>query len=578
MATLGQAYVQIIPTAQGISGQIENVLAPEADKAGQDAGKKFGSGFGGKLAGGLKAAAVGVGALGTAAGAALGKSINDVSQYGDHVDKMSQKIGFSRAGFQKWDYVLQRAGTSIDGMAPVIKKLSSSAAENTEAFKELGISQEEVANMSQEDLFGRTIEALSGMEEGAERTALASKLLGKGASELAPLINGGTDAIKEQMQMADEYGMVLSDEAVKAAADFCDAQTTLNGAMTGFKNKVSAEFLPAATDVVNGLAKMLSGDASGFDDIKNAVGEIATGIIAKIPDFIAAGSQLIGGLIQGLVERLPEMAAQAAEAIRAFADGFGTDTEGGSQLLANAAELMTSLGGALLQAAGVLIPAVVDAIWKVFSTTDWLGLGSQVINALLTGIQDVFPTVVSFVDQKVKDIMDLLGFTGLVDKVGKLFNSVKEGITGPIDTAKELVDSAVAKIKGLFPIQMGKIFSGIKLPHFRISGGEAPWGIGGLGTRPSVDIDWYAQGGIMTKPVLFGGGEAGAEGIVPLDPFWSRMDAMADSIVNGINTAMSAAAGSGGDVYITLYAYPGGPQMDQQIVRSYDRGKSNGLS
>ena len=577
MSQLGQAYVQIIPEAQGISGAISDVLAGPAESAGQDAGKKFGAGFGGKLGKGLAVAGAGVVALGAAAGAALGKSISDVSQYGDNVDKMSQKIGFSRKGFQQWDYVLQRAGTNINSMAPVMKKLSSAAVENSDAFQELGISQEEVANMSQEELFGRTIEALSGMEEGAERTALASKMLGKGASELAPLINGGTDAIKEQMQMAEDYGMVLSDESVKAAADFCDAQTTLQGAMTGFKNKVSAEFLPAATDVVNGIAKMFAGDPSGFDDIKNGVGKIATDIVAKIPDFLAAGGELIGGLIQGLVERLPEMATHAAEAIKSFAEGFGSQSEGGSQLLANAAQLMMDLGGAMLEAAAILIPAVIEAIWTFFTTTDWLGLGMQVVDTLYQGFQDIFPQAVSFVEEKVKEIMDLLGFSGLVDQVQKLFSSVKEGITGPIDTAKELVSGAVEKIKGLFPISMGKIFSGIKLPHFKISGGEIPWGIGGAGSPPSVDIEWYKQGGIMTKPVLFGGGEAGKEGIVPLDPFWDRMDRMTDSVINGVNTVLAAGSGAGGDIHIVLYAYPGGPQMDEIIVKSYDRGKDNGL-
>ena len=180
MATLGQAYVQIVPSAEGISGQISNVLSGPSDKAGQEAGGKFGSGFGAKMKSGLMVAGA-----------------SDVSQYGDHVDKMSQKIGMSREGFQKWDYVLQRAGTSIDSMAPVMKTLSNAAVSNSESFQKLGISQEEVANMSQEELFGKTIEALSGMEEGAERTALASKLLGRGASELAPLINGGTDAITD---------------------------------------------------------------------------------------------------------------------------------------------------------------------------------------------------------------------------------------------------------------------------------------------------------------------------------------------------------------------------------------------
>ena len=174
MATLGQAYVQIIPSADGISGQISNVLNGPADTAGKTAGNKFGAGFGGNVKKGLIAAGVGVTALGAAAGAALTKSIGDAAEYGDRVDKLSQKIGFSAEGFQKWDYVLQRAGTSIDSMAPVMKKLSTAAVENSDAFQKLGISQEEVANMSQEDLFGRTIEALSGMEAGVRSEPDAS--------------------------------------------------------------------------------------------------------------------------------------------------------------------------------------------------------------------------------------------------------------------------------------------------------------------------------------------------------------------------------------------------------------------
>jgi hypothetical protein len=108
-------------------------------------------------------------------------------------------------------------------------------------------------------------------------------------------------------------------------------------------------------------------------------------------------------------------------------------------------------------------------------------------------------------------------FETLKTRVETLFNSIKEKITKPIDDAKELVDSAVTKIKGLFPISLGKIFSVIQLPHFRISGGEIPWGIGGKGTPPSVSIDWYAKGGVFDGAKLIGIGEKGAEAVVPLD-------------------------------------------------------------
>lgn len=550
MATLGQAYVQIIPSAEGISGQISSVLSGPADKAGQDAGDKFGSGFGAKMKNGLMVAGAGVAAFGVAAGAAFGKSISDVSKYGDHVDKMSQKIGFSAEGFQKWDYVLNRAGTSIDSMAPVMKKLSTSAVENSDAFQKLGISQEEVANMSQEELFGKTIEALSGMEEGAERTALASKLLGKGASELAPLINGGTDAIEEQMEMAEKYGMVMSDEGVKASADFVDAQTTLQSTMTGFKNRVTAEFLPAATDVVNGIAKMFAGDMTGLDDIKNGISEFVSSLASHVPEMIARGGEMIAGFIAGVAERLPEMATAAAGAIRGFAEGFGQDSEGGSELLAKAGELMMALGSALLESAGIIIPALIEAIWSFISNTDWVGLGSKVVNGIINAFNNLFPKAIEIVKKAVINIAERLGFTGVVEKVRSVFNSVKERIIGPVEEAKSLVSSAIEKIKGFFPISIGKILDNISLPHFTVDGGEFPYGVGGKGYMPSFGVDWYAKGGVFNNASVIGVGEAGPEAVVPLSE--NRLKPLTDAIaaadaqnnealINGMYKAFSAA-------------------------------------
>ena len=528
MPTLGQAYVQIVPSAEGISGQISDVLSGPADKAGQDAGGKFGSGFGAKMKNGLMVAGAGIAAFGVAAGAAFGKSISDVSQYGDHVDKMSQKIGFSAEGFQKWDYVLQRAGTSIDSMAPVMKKLSTSAVENSDAFQQLGISQEEVANMSQEELFGRTIEALSGMEEGAERTALASKLLGKGASELAPLINGGTDAIEEQMEMAEKYGMVMSDEGVKASADFVDAQTTLSMTMGGLKNRLTAEFLPACTEVTNGIAKMFSGDMSGLEDIKAGIGDFVGSIAEHVPAMIQKGGEMLLGFIQGIIEKIPGLATVAAQAISNFAANIGQESEGGAELISKAGELMQAMGMALFEAASVLIPAVIELIWNFFTQTDWVRLGTSVVKKLINAFNINFPKAIDIVRRAVADIAQRLGFTGLAAKVSSVFNDVKQRITEPIDKAKEFVKSAIEKIKNFFPIPVGKILDNIKLPHFSVDGGEFPYGVGGKGYMPSFDVDWYARGGIVNQPSVIGVGEAGPEAVVPLSG--SRMKPFTDAL------------------------------------------------
>ena len=143
---------------------------------------------------------------------------------------------------------------------------------------------------------------------------------------------------------------------------------------------------------------------------------------------------------------------------------------------------------------------------------------SEFFGNIKSSIQEKIDAAKQKVSDAVDKIKEFLSFEGLKKKVQDLFDGIKEKITSPIESAKELVTSAVEKIKGIFPIKLGNIFSGIKLPHFKISGGSAPWGIGGQGVKPTIGIDWYARGGVFDKgATLIGLGEKGAEAVVPLE-------------------------------------------------------------
>lgn len=558
---LGTAYVQVMPTTEGISGSLTKLFSGEAQTAGEKCGDVFSGGFSSKLKAGLKIAAGAMLAFGAVGTAVLAKGIKDTAAYGDHVDKMSQKIGFTAEEYQKWDYVLQRAGADVDSMQSSMKTLSKAAVENSDAFQKLGISQEDLANMSQGELFEETVKRLSAMENQTERTALATQLLGRGATELGPLFNEGTGAIEEQMEMAEKYGMIMSDDAVKASADFTDSMTTLSMTLTGFKNRVFADFLPSVTTMTNGLAKLAMGDMTGFDDLVAGFGELMAKLKEKIPQLIAMGGTFITAIITGITNAIPKLAEKGAELISNL--GKGTDGKMG-EFVAKAFDLIKNFAAALAQAAITLVPAAIKRLVEVITQTNWLQLGKDIVTKLWNGLKAVVPAVLGYVKQFVASVLNALGFSGLVAKVKGVFQSVRDAIKAPIEKAKELVTGAVSKIKGLFPLSMGKIFSGIKLPHFKISGGKIPWGIGGAGVKPSVDIDWYAQGAIMTKPTLFGGGEAGAEGIIPLDPFWKRMDKIAE-------------AATGGPITINVYgsdgmsAYDIAAEVKRQLIKEQNQ-------
>ena len=466
MADIGQAYVQIIPKAEGISGKITDVLSGEAGSAGTKVGGLFSKGFGGKVA---KAAAVGGAALAAGlavGGAALKKGIQQTAEYGDNVDKMSQKIGFSAEEYQKWDYVLQRAGTDIGKMAPVMKTLSNQATSNSAAFQELGISQEQVAKMSQGELFTATISKLSEMENQTERTALASKLLGRGATELGPLMNEGSAAIEEQMKIAEQYGMVMSDAAVKASADFQDSMTTMQMTMTGLKNRMMGEFLPAATKVTDGLAKMFTGDMSGADQVVEGIKGIVSKIAEIAPQLLQTGAHIVGELIKGLMSKSGDIGEKAGE-----------------------------LAGKIVTKLIQKLPAILAA-------------GGRLVLGLARGLIASMPKVVSAVAKIAAQIVKGLG-SAIWGRITAAANGIKEHFMGPIETLKSKIQAAVEKIKSLFNFHISPPH--IPLPHFSISGKFSinPPSI------PSVGVSWYEkaekQPYMFSDATLFGAGERNDE-------------------------------------------------------------------
>lgn len=524
MATLGQAYVQIVPTAQGISGQITNLMSGEASSAGAQTGGIFSKIFSSKVAKGAMIAGAAV-ATGVGVGiSALKKGIKETAAYGDNVDKMSQKIGFTAEEYQKWDYVLQRAGTDIGKMAPVMKTLSSQAASNSAAFQELGISQEQVANMSQGELFTATISKLSEMENQTERTALASKLLGRGATELGPLLNEGSDAIQEQMDIAEKYGMVMSDAAVKASADFTDSVTTMQMTMTGLKNRMMSEFLPAATQITDGLGKMFAGDMSGADDVAQGIIGIANKIGEMAPVIWEAAKRIGGQLIEGIMSNSGQIGQKAVEII------------------------------------GNLVVGLVTHLPQI------LAAGVKLIGGLAKGLINAMPQVISAVGRIAKQILTGLG-SAIWGKVTQAAQGILTRFLAPIQTLQAKVKAIVDKIKGFFHFNVATPH--IKVPHFSIT--PAGWKVGDLlkGVKPKLGITWAARGGIVDGATLVGAGEAGAEAIVPLDPFWKKMDEIANSI------RQTPTANSNITVVVTLdgkeVARTTAPYMETEINRIQNR-------
>lgn len=140
------------------------------------------------------------------------------------------------------------------------------------------------------------------------------------------------------------------------------------------------------------------------------------------------------------------------------------------------------------------------------------------IGNIVTSISNTISNVFNGISSTISGVM-----SGIFNTVSSVWNGIKDTITNTINGARDAVSNAINAIKGFFNFEWS--LPRPKLPRFHISGGEAPWGFGGKGSLPSIDITWFAKGGILTKPTIFGmnsnglmgGGEAGKEAVLPLN-------------------------------------------------------------
>lgn len=183
------------------------------------------------------------------------------------------------------------------------------------------------------------------------------------------------------------------------------------------------------------------------------------------------------------------------------------------------------------QAIVTYIQFVLNMIFNIVSTI-WNSILSFIGN-IVTSISNTISNVFNGISSTISDVM-----SGIFNTVSSIWNSIRDTITNTINGAKDAVSNAINAIKGFFNFEWS--LPRPKLPRFNISGGEAPWGFGGKGSLPSIDITWFAKGGILTKPTIFGmnsnglmgGGEAGKEAVLPLNE--STLGMVADHIMSTV--------------------------------------------
>ncbi len=379
-------------------------------------------GFGSKVSGFMKGSIAVVGGITTAVtglSTAFVAGAKKTANYGDNIDKMSQKLGLSTEAYQKWDYVLNLAGTDINSMTTGLKTLTnkiddakngSSSAQ--EMFAKLGISMDDLSKMSREEAFEATIKGFQGMADSTERAALANDLYGRSGQNLAPLFNQSIEQTQEQIELAEKYGMVMSEDAVKASAEFNDSLTTMGMTMTGLKNRLMGDFLPAMTEITDGLAKVFTGDLSGADSIVSGIDSIVDGINQKLPKIVELGGKIVSGLADAILKGAPKL----------FQEGTKLIMNLGTEIIKN-------------------LPKIVS-------------VGTDIIMSVIDGISDTIPSLIEMMPDIIVSLIMAISenLPKLIESGGKILTAIVNGLIKAvpklIQQAPKIIASFVRAIAG----------------------------------------------------------------------------------------------------------------------------------
>lgn len=295
--------------------------------------------------------------------------------------------------------------------------------------------------------------------------------------------------------------------------------------------------------ICTGIGAMVDSLKAWFSNLWTHLQSVWEGIC----NVVQTAVMLLGSIIQGAIDiiTLP----------------FQMIWENCKGIVSSVWEKIKSVVSSAIQAVSSTISSVMGAIKNVISTV-WNAISSKVSSVLNTikttvstvfnavksvassvwnGIKSVISSVVDGIKSKVNSVFNGVKstvtsiFNGIKSTAASVWNGIKDAIIKPVEAAKNAVKGIIDKITGFFSgmkLELPKI----KLPHFKISGklSLSPPSV------PHLSIDWYKEGGILTKPTVFGmngsslmaGGEAGKEAVLPLKGFYDQLEHILSSRMN----------------------------------------------
>lgn len=496
-ANLGTAYVQIVPTAKGIQGSVKNLLEPEAKAAGTATGTTINK---------FAAKALVAGAI----GAALIKVVKGALDEGG---KLQQSY------FGGLDTIY---GEAADGARAYAREAAKA-----------GISMNEYSEQAVS--FGAALRKAYGgdTKKAAEAANTAILDMADNSAKMGTSLDSITNAYqgfaKQNYTMLDNLKLGYGGTKTEMQRLLADAQ-----AITGIEYNIdNLGDVYEAIHVIQGelgLTGVAAAEADGtFTGSFNSMRAAAKNFLGSLAIGEDVNESLRVMLVSASTFVFKNFLPMVGTVLKALPGAIIAFIRQGAPLLLNGittfiGDIVNSVGAKAQSMSGEQISK-----WATAAMPKMLSTGGKLIGSFVSGLIINIPKLVAALAKIGATIIRGLG-SALWGKVKAAAASIRDRFMQPINQIKDKFQAVVDKIKGFFPINVGNLLSGLKLPHLSITGKLSlnPPSV------PKLSVDWYASGGIFNSPTLAGLGDVrGGEAAVPLDPFWKKMDDIAENMHGG---------------------------------------------
>lgn len=298
----------------------------------------------------------------------------------------------------------------------------------------------------------------------------------------------------------------------------------------------SGSITTAVSQLLNNLASTISTGLNVFTSVGvNLLTTIANGVTQGIPTFLGqalpmltqfteslrsnagklinAGLTLIQNIAQGLINSIPILIAYVPTIITNLA---GIINDNAPKILATGVTIITKLATGLVRAIPLLIanlPKIITAIVSIFTAFNWFSLGKKIVTGIIKGVKNLPSLLKGAAKNAVNGFKGAFKGNGILSAVKGAFTKIPSAVKSIFTKAVSLVKSLPGRFKSALKFSWS--LPHLNLPHLSVSGGKAPFGIGGKGSLPSFHISWYKKAMespyVFSDATLFGAGEAGDE-------------------------------------------------------------------